>query len=335
MPQHFKKKLSDIAVGDPLETHDVNAIIRANVAFLRRQALHDDLEARYVADHGLKWEEEFRKRTSTFMTLKNPAMREALTNYVREMTGDKDFHFQEETEWPPITLNEVTRRTGIAEARLRAVLEPKAEYDGGSATGGQPFTVDELLALAAAFEVTPAYLLTPPREFLGDEDELRVVAVSGPYGEPAVSTARWVLWLHNLLPLPAQNPYRFERNLSYSSAFVDPLPRNSKPTKDRVIDAIDRTRRSKMSYFSKLGNFSPLPREKQVDFSAAPLVRKPRDRNVTSIVHTNGVFFELRKALRATEIDRLSTESGRERLRNQQAKAMYHFDRLLAERRVR
>lgn len=335
MPQQFKKKLSDIAVGDPLETHDVNAIIRANIAFLRRQALHDDLEARYVAEHGIEWENEFRRRTLSFMTLKDTAMREVLTNYVREMTGDKNFNFQEETDWPPITLEEVVTRTRIPKPRLRSILEPKAEYGSGSATGGQPFTVDELLALAAAFEVTPAYLLTPPREFLGAEDELRVAAVSNVDGEPAVSTARWVLWLHNLLPLPKQNPYRFERNLSYSSAFVDALPRNRKPSKDRVIDIINRTRRARASYFSQLGNFGPPPKMWRVDFSAAPLVKSPRDRNLTSIVHANGIFFELRKALRATEIARLSTASGRRRLRNQKAKAMYHFDRMLSERRVR
>lgn len=285
----------------PEKAHDVNKVIRSNLSFLRRQLLQDTVEARWIAEHGEVWIEKFEKSTGIREIAEDAYLYRTLESFIAQELEVDGWHFQdpENLSIPMASRKKISAGTGISEGRLTNIDQELTEYPSGASEGGQPMTVEELIRLATFFDVTVSYLLTPPSNFIKKQQCLRL-PLTNAVPNREISTANWILWLHNLLPLPQQDWVRFERNLSYPSLSVEPLPKNSTPEKAVVRRTVIETRKSRVSLIRSLNDYSPLKGKVQnpTDGLKEPSMKETR-LNDNIIFQNRGLFVELRKGIRA------------------------------------
>ncbi|AWR21311.1 helix-turn-helix domain-containing protein [Aurantimicrobium photophilum] len=327
MPQQFEAD-SGLFFTDsgPDSPHDINKVIRANMAFLKQQVLQDKVESRWVEEHGPQWVEKFEKSTGYKEIIEDSYHLATLEQYISEELELDGWHFQDpEKTLPMVTRKAVSEGTGISEGRLTNIDQEKTEYGTGASEGGQPMTVEELLKLAVYFDVTVAYLLTPPSDFIKKTANLKLPLSHGK-AQMEISTSNWILWLHNLLPLPQQDSVRFERNHSYPSLSVEALARNALPEKVGVRRTVTETRRSRVSLVKSLKEFGPLSKtdeQNALDGLKDPEMKNTR-LNDNVIFQNRGLFVELRKGIR-TSVRKEEPTSFLAKIQNSGSKAINFY----------
>lgn len=301
MTQQFESPEGYFATADgPERPHDINKVIRANLGYLKRQKMQDAVEKKWIEEFGEDWIKKFEKDTGFKEIVEDDFKLSKLQTIVAKELGVDEWFFETgNRQLPEISRRSISEGTGISEGRLAGIDQERAVYPGGNAEGGVHMTVEELIQLANYFDVTLAHLLTPPSDFIKSVSMMKLPLQGQSYQQP-IPTSTWVLWLHNLLPLPEQDDVRFERNLSYPTLTVEALGRRKKLGKEEVRKTLTETRRSRSSLIRKLADFNPLKDEdKQNPVGAIKDEAMVNTRlNGNIIFQTRGLFVELRKGIR-------------------------------------
>ncbi len=300
------------AIGVPLMSEDgavgpidINKVIRLNLEYLEIQQVIHQAEAIFSATHGEDWADKFKLSSLSAIAKSFPLQRAEIVEAIRTINEDPNFLAAgENLEFPRLSVKKTAELTGINESRLEDIRK-EARLQGGVSKHGKPFLVEELIALANAHNTTLAFLLTPPIGFVGKgATNLNFEQLTHSSHQP-VPFSRWVLWLHNLKSLPAQNAVLFERILSASSwAKVNEKNElkqpNSKPSQATTKAALKRERLSEFSCYSELENYEPLSESELVDVGVNPPKVMPADfDSEIELTMTNmGTFVELRKLFR-------------------------------------
>lgn len=278
---------------------DINAVIRENFAFLKRQMTHDRIIQRLIAEDGQgAWDERMDRFSLVEMAKQDSKLKFRLEEIIADFVGVKGWHFQtEDFNFPEPTRGVISASTGISVKRLEQIDSTKQVYESDQA-GTLPMKVPELIAIANAMNVTIAYLLSPSGESLEEVATVRYPEISR-VSRHSTPVSSWVMWLHNLVPLDEQNPKFFERNLSYPPATTNERVRNAAIPADEVVKEIKRTQKGAQSLYDQVNNFEPLVPNDIVEPSL-PLDAKERNASdiERNIVRRNTwLFIELRKVL--------------------------------------
>ena len=293
------------AFGPDFGYQDLNEIIRLNLEYLEVQQVVHEAERRFAQKHGDDWAKKFSVHSLELVAKSFPEIRLEIIELIREIIEDpKWVAAGEKLEFPRLSIKKVAEMSGILESRLEDIRKPE-RIQGGVKKHGKPFLVEELVSLANVHHTTVAYLLTPPVGFINSSNEfLNFSHLDKGTGEK-LSYSTWVLWLHNLVPLPGQNPVSFERILSASSWLVEDehlSKANTKPSPASAADALIKERTGFYSCQSQLEDYSPLNESEQFDISIdekkLATASKTFSDQVELIMTNMSVFVELRKLFR-------------------------------------
>ncbi len=308
---------------DP-EIDDLNSIMRQNFAHLKRQLTRDLVEEKLLADKGQDWMDQLRREGLSVRASKDEPFRLNLVRHVAEISGLVYWQITEPLLFPEPTRKWIAKHTGITVKRLEGIdTELKTPHPSGKTTGGKPWRVDELVSIAHAMNVTVAYMLTPNKDLINVKTTLNI---RGFERSPKISvrTSTWVLWLHNLVPLPRQLPSAFEKRLSFPSLSEEELSRNTPASYLEVITSIRDGHQGVWSHFKDIDNYAPLTPAQSVGLADTWHVEKrgPIDIERNLIYSANGLFVELRKLLKDSNLEDAggtylaSFESGLGKVRN-------------------
>lgn len=240
-----------------------------------------------------------------------PELRLEIIELIREINEDPNWIAAgENLEFPRLSVKKIAEMSGIPESRLEDIRKPE-RIQGGVTKHGKPFLVDELISLANVHNTTVAYLLTPPVGFIASDKEFLRFPQLERTNTNKITFSSWVLWLHNLVPLPVQNPVSFERILSSSSWLIEDehlSKPNTKPAPASASKALTKERTGSFSCQNQLEDYSALSEDEFVDINTADktLVTSTVlfDEQVELTMTNMSVFVELRKLFRSYNLIR-------------------------------
>jgi hypothetical protein len=213
----LRKSLTDALRDETaLVSTDLNALVRSNVNALRRQITHD----RFIATTKLAVLAPGRQQLGWDNLFKLVQLDQDLLKKVEAelsvIIGDESWHLQgTEEDYPAVSLVRLGELSGVPERRLREALLEKERPK----SLGRNFTLEEVVAIAAATDTSLQQLLTPPWQQINRLTIIGGHSVQYLSGKPSVELDRWLSWLYGMEPLPFQNDFLFERNNSYSLPF--------------------------------------------------------------------------------------------------------------------
>lgn len=292
-----------------LEEDNIDATIRANVNYLIDQMTLDIAQSKLEREFGGEWMSKALVGSSPQKWLDEvERFRFALEQAAAEVSEVHGWHFQKGKieELPRPTAAWLSKRSGLSAGQINQLLY-KQNQDG--TFGGKAFKVSELIVLANALNTTVQFLLTPQLTSI-----LRDLPVSYHRGSrkraAKTSISQWHLWLHSLAPLPEQNFYLFEKHSSHFAGYSEEKKsRNAKAGKHPTAMSAADIELGPLTAFQRLSNYTALGKKDQIE----PTSPIPKGVNHTQaeleILRANlGLFVEIRKLLRASNLDRPKTE---------------------------
>ena len=281
---------------------DLNALVRANLEGLLRQMTHDhvipSIDPKHLERSGkfVPW--------SKFLTFseKNQEMRGRLEQLIREITGNEDWHIQGyDIDYPPASLQSLAERSGIPQRRLTQVMYPEKP----SESLGNQLTLSEALSLCAATNISIQQLLTPPWWAISKLPHADLAEVEYLKTGSPIPTDRWVSWLYSLEPLPEQQEFLFERNMSHPPPLGPRIDEDGRRVnKNRGIDPYDINDLdmgglfSEKSWKGELNKLSLFETSKPSETS--PSQKDPHflERHLSAMYWIGGLFVQFRRLLR-------------------------------------
>lgn len=295
-----------------LEEDNIDATIRANVNYLLDQMVLDIAQAKLEAEYGSEWLSKALVGHSPQTWLDEvDKFRLQLEQVAAEVSEVQGWHFQKGKieELPRPTKNWLSKRSGLSVGKINDLFYK--EYANGN-FGGKAFLVSDLVVLANALNTTIQFLLTPPLTSI-----LKDFPVSYYKGSrsraPKTSISQWHLWLHSLAPLPEQNFYLFEKHSSHFAGYSEEKKsRNAKvgihPTAMSAADI----ELGPLSAFKRMNDYLPLGKKHMIEPTSPIPTGTTHKLAELEILKANlGLFVEIRKLLRSTNLERPKSQLGR------------------------
>jgi hypothetical protein len=295
-----------------LEEDDIDATIRTNVNYLLDQLVLDIAQANLEAEYGNDWMSSALVGSSPQKWLDEvDKFRFHLEQVASEVTEVKGWHFQKGKieELPRPTASWLSKRSGLSKGQISQLLYSQNE-DG--TFGGKPFKVNELIVLANTLNTTIQFLLTP--RLTSILSDLPVSYYKGSR-KRAIKTpiSQWHLWLHSLAPLPEQNFYLFEKHASHFAGYSEEKKsRNAKPGIHPTAMSAADIEIGPLSAHKRINNYLP-PGKKDMIEPTSPIPSGTTHKQAElEILKANlGLFVEIRKLLRSTNLERPKNELGK------------------------
>jgi hypothetical protein len=274
---------------------NINAVIRANFNFFEEQMLYDHCEVELKKEFGEEWVVAKTGKTLKQIAIDDGKFKLSLEKILQKASNEPDWHFQTtELDFPKPTLEWTASQTGLDEGLISRLKSDKKKHNSG-ATGGQPFLVQDLLALAIGFNTSVQAFLIPP---VNSWDEKIDILFQAKFREKIVSTSlgAWFLWLHNLKALPEQHQYLYERNNSYVG--VTPVQKhgNAEVFRGDLLEQFAKSRFGHLSHFESVEDFAPT--SDHLVNVLDPLKINHLAMQISTIHVAIGLLVELRKLLR-------------------------------------
>lgn len=295
-----------------LEEENIDSTIRANVNYLLDQLVLDIAQAKLEAELGSEWLSKVLVGASPQKWLDEvERFRFSLEQAAAEVSEVQGWHFQNGKieELPRPTVSWLSKHTGLSKGQINQLLYKK-NIDG--TFGGKAFKVSELIVLANALNTTVQFLLTPQLTSI-----LRDLPVSYYRGSrkrvAKTSISQWHLWLHSLAPLPEQNFYLFEKHSSHFAGYSEEKKsRNAKagihPTAMSAADI----EIGPLSAFKRINDYLPLGEKDMIEPTSPIPSGTTHLMAEWEILKANlGLFAEIRKLLRSTNLERPKTQLGK------------------------
>jgi len=303
-----KSKRNELEEISALLRGNLNALIASNINACRRQMTHDKVV------EGLKPANVGKGRSQIGWDRLNGLMeadfelKKTVEEEIAQICDSEGWHVQgHETDFPEASLRAVAVSSQIAEARLKQVI-----YGDFSQTSlGSQLTLFEALALSAAFNISIQQLLTPPwwamHEIMAGFRQVDYLNQG-----QGVPTDRWISWLYGWEPLPTQEEFLFERNMSHPPPLGTRLDeagrkihRNRHPDFPEINKVNADGLFSRGSWFSQLNQHLRLEQDKPSSESS----RYPDQ--VELFRHLNGAYFLLGIVVHIRKLLRVARRRGK------------------------
>ncbi len=295
-----------------LEEDNIDATIRANVNYLLDQLVLDIAQSKLEKEFGSEWLSKALVGSSPQKWLEEvERFRFSLEQAAAEVSEVQGWHFQKGKieELPRPTASWLSKRSGLSAGQISQLLYKKNE-DG--TFGGKAFKVSELIVLANALNTTVQFLLTP--QLTSILRDLPVGYYRGSRKRAVKSSiSQWHLWLHSLAPLPEQNFYLFEKHSSHFAGYSEEKKsRNAKvgihPTAMSAADI----ELGPLSAFKRINDYLPLGKKDLIEpTSTIPTGTTHKSAELEILKANLGLFVEIRKLLRSTNLQRPQGQLGR------------------------
>ena len=281
---------------------DLSALVRANVEGLLRQMTHDHVIPTIDPKHLERSSKFVPWHKLVSITANDPNLRQKLESLIQEITEDDQWHIQgPDSGYPPASLKSLSERSGIPLRRLTEVMYPEKSTE----SLGNQLTLTEALYLCAATNISIQQLLTPPWWAISKLPYADLTEVEFLRTGSSIPTDRWISWLYSLEPLPEQDEFLFERNMSHPPPLGPRIDDDGRRVnKNRGIDPYDINDLdlgglfSEKSWRGELNKLSPFeiskPSEENVT-NQDPLVF---DHHLNAMYWIGGLFVQFHKLLR-------------------------------------
>ncbi len=283
---------------------NLNVLLRSNIEGLLRQMTHDHVVPKIAPSTLHRYKKPTPWHRLLAVTASQPKQRARMESLIREITGDKDWHVQgPETGYPPASLARLAEKADIPERRLRQIMYPEGAED----SLGNQLTLAEALRLCAATNISLQQLLTPPWWAIATIEFADLSEVEYLGAGRSVPTDRWVSWLYSIEPLPFQDEFLFERNMSHPPPLGPRFDEDGRRVhKNRGVDFHDVNEMDRESLFSEkswraelnsLTLFEAIRPSEQSSTSPDPVRFQ---RHLSAAFWISGLFVQIRRLLRAS-----------------------------------
>ena len=296
-----KSKRNELEETSSLIQGNLNALIASNIGAFRRQMTHDRVVERLKPLHVKMGRSQIGWDRLSGLMKTGFELKKRVEDEIARICDSEGWHVQgHETDFPEASLKAVAASSGIGEARLKQVIY--ADYSQDSL--GNQLTLAEALALSAAFNVSIQHLLTPPwwamHEIMAGFQEVDYLKLG-----QMIPTDRWISWLYGWEPLPTQEEFLFERNMSYPPPLGERLDeagrkihRNRNPDFPEINKFNADGLFSKGSWYRHINKHYELGRDVPSLESSTYPDQHPLFRHLSASFLTLGILVHIRKVLR-------------------------------------
>lgn len=299
------KRLHDVLAEESYSVHEsLNALVRSNLNAYRRQMTHDRIVASLKPAHVKDSLKQIGWDRLSFMMLNDSKLRKEVEEEIAAICGVEGWHAQgHETDFPEASLASMSKASGVPETRLKQVLYSPSKPP----SLGQQLTLFEALALSASMNISLQQLLTPPWWTMHEISRVSFAEVAYLGSKEPIPTDRWLTWLYGWEPLPHQDEFLFERNMSHPPPLglrLDEagqrIHRNRHPDFPEINKHNSDGLFSKGSWYPRLNKHRELGYDEPSRESSGYPDQSPLFRHLNASFLSVGILVHIRKLLRVS-----------------------------------